>query len=60
MILPADGRQGDLRVQPPPVWRQLDLPVWRTRRTLFAAVWLEVEALLRQDAGLQAKTIWTD
>jgi hypothetical protein len=29
-------------------------------RTLFAAVWLEVEALLRQDAGLQAKTIWTD
>lgn len=31
---------------------------WRTRPDPFAEVWVEVEALLRQDAGLQAKTVW--
>ena len=31
---------------------------WRTRPDPFAEVWAEVEALLRQDAGLQAKTVW--
>jgi hypothetical protein len=31
---------------------------WRTRPDPFAEVWPEVEALLRQDAGLQAKTVW--
>ena len=33
---------------------------WRTRPDPFAEVWPEVEALLRQDSGLQAKTIWTE
>lgn len=33
---------------------------WRTRPDPFAEVWLEVEALLQQDSGLQAKTIWTE
>jgi transposase len=33
---------------------------WRTRPDPFAEVWPEVEALLRQDGGLQAKTIWTE
>ena len=31
---------------------------WRTRPDPYAEVWAEVEALLRQDGGLQAKTIW--
>jgi transposase len=33
---------------------------WRTRSDPFAEVWPEVEALLRQDSGLQAKTIWRE
>src|SRR6185437_14522940 len=33
---------------------------WRTRADPFAEVWPEIEALLRQDGGLQAKTIWMD
>jgi transposase len=33
---------------------------WRTRPDPFVDVWPEVEALLRQDGGLQAKTIWTE
>lgn len=33
---------------------------WRTRPDPFAEVWPEVEALLKQDGGLQAKTIWTE
>ena len=33
---------------------------WRTRPDPFEGVWPEVEALLRQDGGLQAKTIWTE
>jgi len=33
-------------------------PTWRTRPDPFEEVWPEIEALLRQDAGLQAKTIW--
>src|SRR4051812_9255623 len=33
---------------------------WRTRPDPFAAVWPEVDALLRQDCGLQAKTIWME
>ncbi|MGH8702859.1 MAG: IS21 family transposase [Burkholderiales bacterium] len=33
---------------------------WRTRPDPFAAVWPEVEALLRQDGGLQAKTVWLE
>src|SRR6185437_8015242 len=33
---------------------------WRTRPDPFLEVWPEVEALLRQDRGLQAKTIWTE
>lgn len=32
---------------------------WRTRPDPFAEVWPEVEALLRQDGGLQAKAIRT-
>ena len=32
---------------------------WRTRPDPYAEVWAEVEALLRQDGGLEAKTIWT-
>jgi hypothetical protein len=31
---------------------------WRTRQDPYEGVWPEVEALLRQDAGLEAKTIW--
>jgi transposase len=33
---------------------------WRTRVDPFAEVWPEIEALLYQDAGLQAKTIWAE
>jgi transposase len=33
---------------------------WRTRPDPFAEVWPEVEALLQQDIGLQAKTIWAE
>ncbi|HEY2676429.1 MAG TPA: IS21 family transposase [Steroidobacteraceae bacterium] len=33
---------------------------WRTRPDPFVDVWPEVEALLRQDGGLQAKTIWAE
>jgi transposase len=33
---------------------------WRTRPDPFVEVWPEVEVLLRQDGGLQAKTIWTE
>ena len=33
---------------------------WRTRSDPFAEVWPEIEALLRQDAGLQAKTVWEE
>ncbi|HVX90749.1 MAG TPA: hypothetical protein VHC20_03925 [Candidatus Paceibacterota bacterium] len=33
---------------------------WRTRPDPFVEVWPEVEALLRQDPGLQAKTIWME
>src|SRR5258708_12983955 len=33
---------------------------WRSRVDPFAEVWTEIEALLRQDAGLQAKTIWAE
>jgi transposase len=33
---------------------------WRTRPDPFVDVWPEVEALLRQDGGLQAKTIWME
>ncbi len=33
---------------------------WRTRPDPFAEVWPEIEALLRQDGGLQAKTIWME
>jgi transposase len=31
---------------------------WRTRPDPYEGVWPEVEALLQQDAGLEAKTIW--
>jgi transposase len=33
---------------------------WRTRPDPFEEVWPEIEVLLRQDAGLQAKTIWAE
>src|ERR1700737_1082783 len=33
---------------------------WRTRPDPFGEVWPEIEVLLRQDAGLQAKTIWAE
>lgn len=33
---------------------------WRTRPDPFVDVWPEVEALLRQDGALQAKTIWRE
>jgi hypothetical protein len=33
---------------------------WRTRPDPFVEVWPEVEALLRQDGALQAKTIWME
>ena len=33
---------------------------WRTRVDPFAEVWPEIEALLKQDAGLQAKTVWEE
>jgi transposase len=33
---------------------------WRTRADPFAEVWPEIEALLKQDAGLQAKTVWEE
>src|SRR5947209_575806 len=33
---------------------------WRTRPDPFEQVWQEVERLLRQDGGLQAKTIWME
>jgi len=31
---------------------------WRTRPDPFAEVWPEIESLLRQDGGLQAKVVW--
>lgn len=31
---------------------------WRTRPDPFAEVWPEIETLLRQDGGLEAKTVW--
>jgi transposase len=33
---------------------------WRTRADPFLDVWPEIEALLRQDSALQAKTIWME
>lgn len=40
---------------------QLKVPhTWRTRPDPFEGVWPEIEGLLRQDGGLQAKTIWTE
>jgi transposase len=40
---------------------QVKVPhTWRTRPDPFEGVWPEIDALLRQDAGLQAKTIWTE
>jgi len=30
---------------------------WRTRSDPFAEVWPEIESLLQQDGGLQAKTV---
>jgi transposase len=33
---------------------------WRTREDPFVEVWPEIESLLRQDAGLQAKAVWGD
>lgn len=33
---------------------------WRTRPDPFVEVWPEIEALLRQDGGLQAKTVWRE
>ena len=33
---------------------------WRTRVDPYAQVWPEIEALLHQDAGLQAKTVWAE
>ena len=33
---------------------------WRTRRDPFEGVWPEVEALLEQDQGLQAKTVFEE
>jgi transposase len=40
---------------------QVKVPhTWRTRPDPFEGVWPEIEALLRQDGGLQAKTIWME
>ena len=40
---------------------QLKVPhTWRTRLDPFEGVWPEIEALLRQDGGLQAKTVWAE
>ena len=33
---------------------------WRTRVDPFAEVWPEIEVLLKQDTGLQAKTVWAE
>jgi len=33
---------------------------WRTRPDPFAEVWPQIETLLRQDSGLEAKTVWTE
>jgi transposase len=33
---------------------------WRTRPDPFVEVWPEVEVLLRQDGGLQAKVVWAE
>ena len=33
---------------------------WRTRSDPFEAVWAEAEALLEQDNGLQAKTVFEE
>ena len=33
---------------------------WRTRLDPFADAWPEIEALLKQDGGLQAKTVWEE
>ena len=34
--------------------------LWRTRVDPFAEVWPEIETLLKQDSGLQAKTVWEE
>jgi transposase len=40
---------------------QVKVPhTWRTRPDPFEGVWPEIDALLRQDGGLQAKTIWSE
>ena len=33
---------------------------WRTRVDPFGEAWPEIEALLKQDSGLQAKTVWEE
>jgi transposase len=33
---------------------------WRTRSDPFGEVWAEIEVLLKQDSGLQAKTVWEE
>ncbi len=33
---------------------------WRTRSDPFGEVWAEIEALLKQDGGLQAKAVWEE
>ena len=33
---------------------------WRTRVDPFGEVWAEIETLLKQDSGLQAKTVWAE
>ena len=33
---------------------------WRTRSDPFAELWPEIESLLQQDGGLQAKTVWEE
>jgi transposase len=33
---------------------------WRTRSDPFGEVWTEIEALLKQDSGLQAKAVWEE
>jgi len=41
--------------------QELKVPhTWRTRSDSFEEVWPEVEALLAQDAGLQAKTVFEE
>jgi hypothetical protein len=33
---------------------------WRTRPDAFAEVWVEAQALLERDSGLQAKTVFEE